>query len=350
MIDEDKEQFNDTLMTIAQELREELITHTVQFKPIRYNDKYDNNSRKTRVIGIQSVKQQIYDYIAVKGTQEVWDARIGYYQCASLPGKGQVFGKTTIEGWLRKKENRKLSRFVVKGDIKKCYPSIPQDRIKEKLKKDIKNDTLLYLIFTLIDSFGAGLSIGSYLSQYLCNYYLSFAYSFMENELTRYYSFKLFYMDDFVIIGPNKDSLIIAMKELVSFVKEELGLTIKPNWEVFPIDYIDEHGKRRGRPIDMMGYVMYRDHTTIRTCIFLTARRAYLRANTRYVSAKPRKRIPVCYAYRCVSYYGWFKNSNSKQFMRDYNVKVVHSLAKWSVSKYNKELNQQAHSKESEEK
>ena len=179
-------------MRIAHDLQQELITNTVHFKPIRYRPKYDNNSKKTRIIGIQSVKQQIYDYIAVKGAQEMWDAKIGYYQCASLPGKGQVFGKKTIESQIRKPENRNLARFVVKGDIRKCYPSIPKDRVKKHLKQDIKNDTLLYLMFTLIDSFDKGLSIGSYLSQYLCNYYLSYAYSFMENKLRGYYHFKLF--------------------------------------------------------------------------------------------------------------------------------------------------------------
>lgn len=348
-IDQDKELFDDTLMRIAHDLQQELITHTVHFKPIRYRPKYDNNSKKTRIIGIQSVKQQIYDYIAVKGAQEVWDAKIGYYQCASLPGKGQVFGKKTIEGWIRKPETRNLARFVVKGDIRKCYPSISRDKVKMHLKRDIKNDTLLYLMFTLIDSFDKGLSIGSYLSQYLCNYYLSYAYNFMENKLRRYYHFKLFYMDDFIMIGDNKDLLVLAMKSFIEFMHEDMELEIKPNWEVYPIDYIDEHGVRRGRPIDMMGYVMYRDHTKIRDCIFLSARRAYIRAENRYIGVKPRKRLPVHFAYRCVSYFGWFKNSNSKRFIRDYNVKVIVSLAKWSVSKFYRDRNQKGHSQEREE-
>lgn len=339
-VNKDKSVFDSTLMKVAEELSNEIKTKKVHFKPIRYKEKYDVNSKKLRIIGIQSVKQQIYDYVAVKGAQEMWDCKIGYYQCASLPGRGQVYGKNMIEKWIRSPKTKDKCIYVVKGDIKKCYPSVSIPIIKKLLKKDIKNDDLLYLIFTLIDSFDRGLSIGSYLSQYLCNYYLSYAYSYMDNELRRYYSFKLFYMDDFIMVGENKEQLVKAMQKFISYIKEKLDLTVKPNWEVFSIDYTDSHKKRHGRPIDMMGYVIYRDHTVIRTCIFLSIRRSYLRAAKRYIDVKPRRRIPVETAHRCVSYFGWLKNSSSGTFIFNYNIKVIFSLAKWSVSKFNRDKNQ----------
>ena len=105
------------------------------------------------------------------------------------------------------------------------------------------------------------------------------------------------------------------MQKFISYIKEKLDLTVKPNWEVFPIDYIDSHKKRHGRPIDIMGYVIYRDHTVIRTCIFLSIRRSYLRAARRYINVKPRRRIPVEAAHRCVSYFGWLKNSSLGTFI-----------------------------------
>ena len=46
----------------------------------------------------------------------------------------------------------------------------------EFLRKHIKNDILLWLIETIINTFDKGLSIGSYLSQFLCNLYLSQLY------------------------------------------------------------------------------------------------------------------------------------------------------------------------------
>ena len=57
-------------------------------------------------------------------------------------------------------------RCIGKADIKKCFPSINHGLLMNFLNKRIKNDDLLWLIQTLIDTFEQGLSIGSYLSQY----------------------------------------------------------------------------------------------------------------------------------------------------------------------------------------
>ena len=84
------------------------------------------------------------------------------------------------------------------------------------LRKQVKNDDLLYLVETLIASYKQGLSIGSYLSQWLCNYYLSFAYHYAQQKLfkvqkrrgqekrTRLFYKIIFYMDDILILGPRK--------------------------------------------------------------------------------------------------------------------------------------------------
>lgn len=46
----------------------EILRHELVLKPIRYVDKVDSSSNKTRRIGIQDIKQQIYDYILLLGT------------------------------------------------------------------------------------------------------------------------------------------------------------------------------------------------------------------------------------------------------------------------------------------
>lgn len=324
-----------TLYTIADALAYEIKTRTVHFKPIKYKEKYDSNSKKTREIGVQSIKHQLYDYIAVYYAREVWEKKIGDYQCASMPGRGQVFGKKLIENCIR--TFPKKTRFAVKGDIRKCYPSINTRRLKKLLKKDIDNEDLLYLIFYLIDSFKQGLSIGSFLSQYLCNYYLSFAYHYIETNLSRNYYFMLFYMDDFILIAENKSELATAMIKIVQYFKEYLDLEVKNTWQIFPIDYFSKDGKRCGRAIDMMGYVIYRTHTEVRPCIFLKARRLYIYTYIHY--GQFNKRIPEKLAYQCISYYGWFVNSNSEWFIREYNVKKLVHMSEAAVSYYSKQKN-----------
>ena len=96
----------------------------ISFPPIWYKDKIDSSSGKKRHIGIQNIKQQIYDYIAVEGLKPLLK-RIGPHQFASVKGRGQVAGTRMIKRWLR----NKALKYFAKLDIKKCYPSIPCDKL-----------------------------------------------------------------------------------------------------------------------------------------------------------------------------------------------------------------------------
>lgn len=79
----------------------------------------------------------------------------------------------------------------------------------------------------------------------------------------------------------------------------------------------------------MMGYKIYRDHTEVRRSIFLRARRAYLRLRKQ---VQRRMEIVLDLAYRCISYYGWFKNSDSVHFKKKYGIEQLMKYAKRRVS------------------
>ena len=188
---------------IISELQEEIIKESISFPAIWYRDKIDGSSGKIRRIGIQNIKQQLYDYIAVEGLKPLLK-RIGEYQYASIPGRGCTKGKEVIHRWI---QNRKI-RYFVKLDVKKCFESIDHEMLMNFLKRHVKNEKLLYLIQTLIDSFEKGLSIGSYLSQYLCNLYMSILYHHIMENLYKTRRGKrvslvrhcLIYMDDILML------------------------------------------------------------------------------------------------------------------------------------------------------
>lgn len=100
------------------------------------------------------------------------------HQYASIKDRGCLKGSRMIQRWMR---NKSLKYFA-KLDIRKCYPSIPQDKLIQFLEKHIKNDMLIWLIKELVNSFKQGLSIGSFLSQYLCNLYLSQIYKELQEQ------------------------------------------------------------------------------------------------------------------------------------------------------------------------
>lgn len=78
----------DSITKLAQDLSEEIKNRKLILKPIYYKDKYDQASGKWRRIGIQDIKQQIFDYIVVEALLEGGAlARIGKFQFASIPGR-----------------------------------------------------------------------------------------------------------------------------------------------------------------------------------------------------------------------------------------------------------------------
>ena len=277
---------------------------------------------------------QIFDYIAVEACKEMFMAKIGPYQMASIQGRGQELGARQIQKWMQL--DPKHCRYWVKGDIRKCYPSIPQDRIKEIFSRDIKNPKLLWLICELIDSFPEGLSIGSYFSQFACNYYLSYAYHYTAERLykvrkkkngemtrIRLVYHQIWFMDDVLLLGSSEKDLKKAMELLTEEMSKSLGLTIKPGWKVEITDYIGSDGKHHGRDIDMMGYRMYCDHMTIRRRTFRRHRRKILRARAKIGNGQ---KLTLKESRQLMSYKGKFKHSNSHKVSKRLGIqKAVHT-------------------------
>ena len=292
---------------IISDLQKEIANESLSFPPIWYRDKIDGSSGKVRRIGIQNIKQQLYDYIAVEGLNPIL-ARIGEYQYASIKGRGTTKGKEVIYRWI---QNRNMKYFV-KLDVKKCFESIDHEKLMGFLKTRINNDMLLNLIQTLIESFECGLSIGSYLSQYLCNLYMSILYHCIKEELYKFTRGKrlnlakhcMIYMDDILMIGSSQKDLEKATKFVIRKAKE-MGLTIKDNYQIRKID---------GNCIDMMGFKIYRTHTEIRGRIFLRVRRSFRRA---------RKELTLRISKKCLSYYGYLKHTNSRKIERKWKVKSI---------------------------
>ena len=276
----------------------------MSFPPIWYREKIDGSSGKVRRIGIQNIKQRLYDYIAVEALEPLLK-RIGEYQYASIKGRGTTKGKEVISRWIG---NRDM-RYFVKLDVRKCFESIDHDKMMEFLRRRVKNEPLLHLIETMLGSFERGLSIGSYLSQYLCNLYMSILYHEIKENMCRTRKGKrgnkrvnlvrhcLIYMDDILLIGQRKRDLEKAAKLTVRKASE-MGLEIKPNYQVRQID---------GNCIDMLGFKIYRTHTEIRGRTFIRVRRAFRRAGNRLTEVLAKK---------CLSYNGYLINTDSKRMQR----------------------------------
>jgi RNA-directed DNA polymerase len=185
--------------------------------------------------------------------------------------------------------NEDETAYCLKLDIKKFYPSIDHDILKQLLRRKIKDDDLLWLLDEIIDS-TEGVPIGNYLSQYFANFYLTyFDHWLKEVKKVRYY-FR--YADDLVILAPNKGQLHQLLNDIRTYLYENLRLQVKGNYQVFPV---------AARGIDFVGYVIYHTHTLLRKRI--------KQRFARMIARKPRLQS-------IVSYYGWAKHCDSKNLLK----------------------------------
>ena len=109
--------------------------------------------------------------------------------------------------------------YILKCDISKFFASIDHDILKIKLRKKIKDEEALKIVFSIIDSDEFGLSIGNMTSQVLAIFYLNDMDHFIkENLKIKYY---VRYQDDFLLYHQSKDYLNYCLKELEKFLQKE---------------------------------------------------------------------------------------------------------------------------------
>lgn len=292
------------LHLICEDISLRIRARSLDLEPIRYSQRTDGLSKKTRTIGIESVMQQLMEHVAVGCMKELWQAKYEFHQYASIKGKGQLCGAKAIQKWTKA---GKTKRFV-KLDVRKCFASLNRGTAMKWLRRDIgKNALLLWFVDALLQMHGDGLVIGSLLSQFLCNYFMSYGYRFVmglykerRGKRIQLCSCALFYMDDIMIAGNDRRNLVMAVRKLTKYVLDSFGIEIKPGWNV------REH-ERCG--IDMMGFVVTaKGKIRIRRRVFIRARRAFFRAASGDERMKVQRRVSA--------YYGFFKAAGIRTLRR----------------------------------
>lgn len=181
------------------------------------------------------------------------------------------------------------TQYCLKMDIRKFYPNVDHEVLKQLLRRKIKDSDLLELLDGIIDS-ADGLPIGNYLSQYFANFYLTYFDHWMKEQKQVKYYFR--YADDLVILSSSKPYLHQLLSEIRAYMDVKLHLTVKDNYQLFPVD-------KRG--IDFVGYVFYHTHTLLRKSI---------KQNFARMMARNRNEKSIA------SYNGWALHCNSRNLLK----------------------------------
>lgn len=115
-----------------------------------------------------------------------------------------------------------------------------------------------------------------------------------------------------------KKNLKLCIKALNRFLSMQLGLKIKNNEQLFKLD---------SRPIDMMGFRIYTDKTTIRKRIFKRANKMICRYRN------PETIMSVKDAKSIMAYKGYFDNSDSLKYKKKHKCERIFDCARKVIKK-----------------
>lgn len=232
---------------------------------------------------------RIVHHSIVQVLKPIWMKLLIRNTFSTIEGRGVHDGVSRFRKALQDREG---TRYCLKIDISKYYPSIDHDVLKSILRRKIKDERLMKLLSMIIDS-APGIPIGNYISQWFGNIYLAYFDHFIKEKLGFRYYFR--YADDIVILSESKELLHSAFKKISEYLNDKLKLQVKGNYQVFPVSV---------RGVDFLGYRFWHTHTLVRKSIVKRFKR----------KLKGSKTSPKVES----AYWGWFKHADTHNLISKY--------------------------------
>jgi len=199
------------------DLREELQAQT--YRPRPYHTFWIRDS-KPRLISAAPYRDRVVHHALCNVTEPLFERTFIHDSYACRVGKGTHASADRLQQFSRQ------ARYVLRCDIRKYFPSIDHEILKQLLRRKIRDPQMLWLWDTIIDGSNPqeevlqyfpgdhlftplerrkGLPIGNQTSQFLANVYLNPLDHFVKDTwgCPRY----LRYVDDFAAFGNDKGEL-----------------------------------------------------------------------------------------------------------------------------------------------
>lgn len=277
------------------------ILKTKTFTTSKYVTKTIYEPKERVIYKLPYYPDRIVHHAVMNIIQPIWD-RVFIDDCYSaIPKKGLHAGFLRLRKFLRDESN---TRYCLKFDIKKYYPSMNHDILLSLVERKIKCKDTLWLLEDVIRSPGGGnnVPIGNYLSQYFANIYLNwFDHWLKEEKGVKYY---VRYSDDGVILHEDKGFLQSLLYEMVDYLDTNLKLKLNPKTQIFMVD-------KRG--VDFLGYRSFRNYTLLRKS---SAKR--FKSKLKYIEHNYNSLDPTYVISAIMSYAGWLKYCDSYNLRKSF--------------------------------
>ena len=152
---------------------------------------------------------------------------------ACIEGRGMHKASKDVQTAMKSAKSKWTSYYILKMDVTKYFHNIDKRILWDILKRKIKDKKLLWLTREILLSTEGmlGLPLGNYTSQMFANIYLNELDQYVKHKLKCKYYFR--YMDDMVILLPDKEIANNVLNDITIFLKEKLGLTLNSKTKIF---------------------------------------------------------------------------------------------------------------------
>lgn len=191
--------------------------------------------------------------------EPIFNQRFIFHSYACRKTKGMHAASDTLQEWLYEwqKFHPDQPLYAIKADIHHYFQSINHDVLKAEIRKVIKDAGALILIDKIINHNGqmpdgVGIPVGNLTSQLFANIYLNKLDQYIKHTLDAKYYMR--YMDDFILLSPDKEQLRRWLADIERFLQDELKLELNPKTTIL--------AAKNG--IDFVGYKHRATHRKVR--------------------------------------------------------------------------------------
>ncbi|GHV79108.1 hypothetical protein AGMMS49944_08990 [Spirochaetia bacterium] len=245
-------------------MQNDLIWNTYVHGPYR---QFYVTEPKKRLISAPSFRDRVVHHALCQVIEPIFENRFVNETFACRTGRGTHAAVMQVAHCTRRARREWGNYFILKCDIHHFFPSVNHDVLKEIIRRQIRNKKVMDLCDLIIHSYesaeqdGIGIPIGALTSQLFANIYLTPMDQRIKNKHhVKYYAR---YMDDFLILSPDKNYLWDILGDLECFLHDELKLNLNPKTGIFPA----KHG------VDYCGYRIWPTHLKPRKTTVKRAKR-----------------------------------------------------------------------------
>lgn len=225
------------------------------YQPAHYFHFTIHEPKERQIVALPYPDRVLHQWVVEEFYLPYFTPRFIHDSYACIRGRGTHAAVDRLQSNMRQMRQRYGDNYyALKMDISQYFNSIDRDILANIMHRVIADPALWRLTksFIYCDDLLRGIPIGNYTSQLFANVYLNELDQFCKHQLhqTSY----LRYMDDFIVLVPDRVAARELYGQIERFLNERLHLRLNPKSHYFPA--------RQG--IDFVGYRTHCDYRLLR--------------------------------------------------------------------------------------